>query len=125
MHDAQHNLLTRPDTFFGVCEGLGEDFHIHPNILRVTLAGMLFWNPPAAIGAYAAAGALVACRAGLCRILLHWRWQTRPMLVRLTKAGLPRATSWWSPTTKPVACLSPRSKDGDVATSGGIAAAAA
>jgi phage shock protein C len=60
MHDAQHNLLTRPDTFFGVCEGLGEDFHIHPNILRVTLAGMLFWNPPAAIGAYAAAGALVA-----------------------------------------------------------------
>jgi phage shock protein PspC (stress-responsive transcriptional regulator) len=54
------NLLTRDDTFFGVCEGLGEDLRIHPNFLRVALAGLLFWNPPAAIAAYAGAGALVA-----------------------------------------------------------------
>ena len=60
MHQEQHNLLTRPDTFFGVCQGLGEDFHIHPNLLRVTLAGMLFWSPPVAIGSYAVAGLLVA-----------------------------------------------------------------
>jgi phage shock protein PspC (stress-responsive transcriptional regulator) len=53
------NLFTRPDTFFGVCQGLGEDLRIHPNLLRVALAGLLFFNPPAAAAAYAAAGALV------------------------------------------------------------------
>ena len=59
MHSATPNLFTRDDTFFGVCEGLGEDFGIHPNFLRVSLAGLLFWNPPLAIGIYAAAGAVV------------------------------------------------------------------
>jgi phage shock protein PspC (stress-responsive transcriptional regulator) len=59
MTDAQPNLFTRPDTFFGVCEGLGEDLRIHPNLLRLALATLLFFNPPAAAAAYAAAGALV------------------------------------------------------------------
>ncbi len=59
MQTVQPNLFTRPDTFFGVCEGLGQDLGIHPNLLRVVLAGLLFWNPPAAIGAYATAGAVV------------------------------------------------------------------
>ena len=59
MQTEQHNLFTRPDTFFGVCEGLGEDLHIPANLLRMALAGVLFFNPPAAIGAYAAAGAIV------------------------------------------------------------------
>ncbi|HEX8401694.1 MAG TPA: PspC domain-containing protein [Allosphingosinicella sp.] len=59
MHHASHNLLTRPDTFFGVCEGLGEDLRIHANILRLALAGILFWNPFVAIGAYAAMAVLV------------------------------------------------------------------
>ena len=60
MQNVQSNLFTRPDTFFGVCEGLGEDLGFHPNLLRVALAGLLFWNPPAAIGVYAALGLLVA-----------------------------------------------------------------
>ena len=59
MQNAQPNLFTRPDTFFGVCQGLGEDLGIHPNFLRLALAGLLFWNPPAAVAAYAGAGALV------------------------------------------------------------------
>ena len=54
------SLLTRDDTFFGVCEGLGEDFGFHPNFLRLAFAGMLFWNPTAALAAYAAAGVVVA-----------------------------------------------------------------
>lgn len=53
------NLLTRDDTFFGICEGLGEDLRINANLLRVALAGLLFFNPLAAIGAYAGAGLLV------------------------------------------------------------------
>jgi phage shock protein PspC (stress-responsive transcriptional regulator) len=59
MQNAQSNLFTRPDTFFGVCEGLGEDLRIHPNLLRTALAGLLFLNPPAAVAAYVGAGALV------------------------------------------------------------------
>jgi phage shock protein PspC (stress-responsive transcriptional regulator) len=60
MDSTRPSLFNRPDTFFGVCEGLGQDLRIHPNILRVALAGLLFWSPAAAIGAYVAAGALVA-----------------------------------------------------------------
>jgi phage shock protein PspC (stress-responsive transcriptional regulator) len=55
----QGNLFTRPDTFFGICEGLGEDTRIPANAMRVGLAVLLFFNPPAAFIAYAAAGVLV------------------------------------------------------------------
>ncbi len=61
------SLLTRDDTFFGVCQGLGEDFRINPLVLRVTVAGLLFWNPPAAIGIYAGAGVIVAVSRFLVR----------------------------------------------------------
>ena len=56
---SQPNLFTRPDTFFGVCQGLGEDLRIHPNLFRIALAGLLFWNPLAAIGAYAVLALIV------------------------------------------------------------------
>ena len=59
MTNTQPNLFTRPDTFFGVCQGLGEDLRIHPNLLRLALAVGLFFNPPAAAAAYVAAGLLV------------------------------------------------------------------
>jgi len=59
------NLFTRDDTFFGVCQGLGEDTGIPPNLLRLGLAFTLFWNPVAAVGAYVALGLAVA----LSRIL--------------------------------------------------------
>jgi phage shock protein PspC (stress-responsive transcriptional regulator) len=60
MHISQPSLFTRDDTFFGVCEGLGEDFGINPLILRLAFTLLLFFNPIAAIGGYVAAGALVA-----------------------------------------------------------------
>lgn len=60
MQTAQTNLFDRSDTFFGVCEGLGQDFGIHPNLLRLAFAGLLFVNPLAAAIAYPAAGAVVA-----------------------------------------------------------------
>lgn len=59
MNDVQPNLLTRDDTFFGVCQGLGEDLGFHPNILRIAFGVALLWNPAVVIGAYAAAGAVV------------------------------------------------------------------
>jgi phage shock protein C len=59
MQTTRPNLLTRDDTFFGICEGLGEDLGINANLLRLALAGWLFFDPLAAVGAYAAAGFLV------------------------------------------------------------------
>jgi phage shock protein C len=59
MHDEQPNLLTRDDTFFGVCQGLGEDLGLNPLWLRLALTLALFASPLAAIGGYLALGALV------------------------------------------------------------------
>lgn len=59
------NLFTRDDTFFGVCQGLGEDTGIPPSLLRLGFAFSLFWNPLAAVGAYVVLGLVV----GLSRLL--------------------------------------------------------
>lgn len=59
MQTGKPSLFTRPDTFFGVCQGLGEDFSFHPNLLRLALAGVMFWNPYVALGVYTALGLLV------------------------------------------------------------------
>ena len=53
------SVLARDDTFFGVCEALGEDFRFNPLFLRIAFAGLLFWNPIAAVAAYAGAGLVV------------------------------------------------------------------
>jgi phage shock protein PspC (stress-responsive transcriptional regulator) len=60
MQASQPSLFAREDTFFGVCAGLGEDFGFSPTYLRVAFAAFLFFNPLAAIGTYAVAGAIVA-----------------------------------------------------------------
>lgn len=54
------SLIAREDTLLGVCQGLGEDIGIPPQLLRVAFAGLLFWNPMAAIATYLAAGLFVA-----------------------------------------------------------------
>ena len=53
------NLLTRDDTFFGVCEALGTDLGFSPNILRVVFGVAVMWNPAVVIGIYVALGAVV------------------------------------------------------------------
>jgi phage shock protein PspC (stress-responsive transcriptional regulator) len=50
-------LFNRPDTLLGVCEGIGREFGIHPNILRIGLAVPMIWNPVAVIGTYFGLGA--------------------------------------------------------------------
>ena len=59
MSKSEGNLLTRDDTFFGVCEALGEDFRFNANILRVALGVLVLWNPVAILSFYAGAGVLV------------------------------------------------------------------
>lgn len=59
MQTARPSLIARDDTFFGVCQGLGEDVGFNPNLLRVALAVGTFFNPLGAIAAYAACGVVV------------------------------------------------------------------
>ena len=59
MQNATTNLLLRDDTFFGVCQGIGEDLGFSPNILRVAFAPLLFFSWQGAIGLYLALGLLV------------------------------------------------------------------
>ena len=60
MPSEQQNLFMRDDTFFGVCEALGEDFGFNPNYLRVALGVSLLVSPVAMVGAYAAGAVVVA-----------------------------------------------------------------
>lgn len=59
MRTDKGNLFTRDDTFFGVCEGLGQDLGVPANLLRLGFAGLLFYSPVASIGLYFGLGALV------------------------------------------------------------------
>jgi phage shock protein PspC (stress-responsive transcriptional regulator) len=59
MQGDKGNLFTRDDTFFGVCEGLGEDLRIPSNLFRVAFSLGFFFSPQGAIMVYAALGALV------------------------------------------------------------------
>lgn len=53
------NLFMRDDTFFGVCEGLGEDLRIPSNLFRVAFALGFFFSATGAVAIYLALGALV------------------------------------------------------------------
>jgi phage shock protein PspC (stress-responsive transcriptional regulator) len=59
MDSVQPNVFTREDTFFGVCQALGDDFGFNPIVLRFAFAAGLFFNPVVALGAYAALGLTV------------------------------------------------------------------
>ena len=56
----QPSLPARDDTFFGVCQAIGDDFGFHANWLRVGFALALFFSPLGAVAAYAGLGLLVA-----------------------------------------------------------------
>lgn len=60
MTSPRSNLFTRNDTFFGVCEAIGQDFGFNPNWLRVAFAVPLLVNPAITFGAYLLLGVIVA-----------------------------------------------------------------
>jgi phage shock protein C len=59
MYAVPENLLTRDDTFFGVCEGLGQDLRIPANFLRIGFAALLLASPLLAVKVYAGLGLVV------------------------------------------------------------------
>lgn len=54
------SIVARDDTLLGICFALGEDLGFNPVYLRALLAVIVLWSLPAALGAYAALGAVVA-----------------------------------------------------------------
>ena len=59
MTNPQPSLFTRPDTFFGVCQGISEDVGIHANLLRVAFGMAFFFAPLATLAIYFALGLIV------------------------------------------------------------------
>src|SRR5688572_21985328 len=53
------SLFARHDTFFGVCEALGEDFRFSPNWLRLAVAVGLLVAPLVTLAAYLGMGVVV------------------------------------------------------------------
>lgn len=53
------NLFRRRDTFFGICEAVGQDFGFNPLWLRLALIAPLFFFPAQTFAAYFGLGAIV------------------------------------------------------------------
>lgn len=59
MENETTNLFRRRDTFFGICEAVGQDFGFNPLWLRLAFIAPLFFMPVATFAAYFALGAIV------------------------------------------------------------------
>lgn len=53
------NLFRRRDTFFGICEAVGQDFGFNPLWLRLAFIAPLFFFPVETFVAYFGLGAIV------------------------------------------------------------------
>ena len=59
MTRSKPSLFARHDTFFGVCEAIGQDFGFNPNWLRLAVAVGLLLAPVAALAAYVGMGIVI------------------------------------------------------------------
>ena len=53
------NTFNRPDTLFGICEALGQDFGVNPLWIRLAFVPAIFFAPVAALFAYIGLGVIV------------------------------------------------------------------
>jgi phage shock protein PspC (stress-responsive transcriptional regulator) len=59
MEQETTNIFARNDTFFGVCQAIGEDFGFNPLWLRIAFTLPLFMFPFQTVAGYVALGAVV------------------------------------------------------------------
>lgn len=59
MENETANLFRRRDTFFGVCEAVGQDFGFNPLWLRLAFVAPIFFFPVQTFIGYFALGAVV------------------------------------------------------------------
>jgi phage shock protein PspC (stress-responsive transcriptional regulator) len=71
VHTWSRYLINRPDTLFGVCEGVGQDFGFNPLYLRIAV--MMLWSPVAVFASYAT----LAVGVGLSRWMVPDRHRGR------------------------------------------------
>lgn len=57
--NVNRNTFNRPDTFFGICEAIGQDFGFNPLWLRLAFVPPVFFAPQYAFIAYAVLGLVV------------------------------------------------------------------
>lgn len=57
--NVNRNTFNRPDTFFGICEAVGQDFGFNPLWLRLAFVPPVFFAPQYAFIAYAVLGLVV------------------------------------------------------------------
>ena len=56
---SDNNVFARDDTFFGVCQAIGDDLGFNANYLRIAFALPLLYAPLATIAAYLALAVVV------------------------------------------------------------------
>ena len=59
MENETTNLFRRRDTFFGICEAVGQDFGFNPLHLRLAFIAPLFFFPVQSFAAYFGLGLVV------------------------------------------------------------------
>ncbi len=59
MDNETTNLFRRRDTFFGICEAVGQDFGFNPLWLRLAFIAPLFFFPVESVAAYFGLGIVV------------------------------------------------------------------
>ena len=59
MENESANLFSRRDTFFGICEAVGQDFGFNPLWLRLAFVAPLFFFPVQTFMAYFGLGVIV------------------------------------------------------------------
>ena len=70
-------IKSNPDSLFGVCQSVGEDFGFNPFLLRLGFLGLGFFSIPVSIGAYALLGIGVAAS--------RWLFPKAPSGVEVSK----------------------------------------
>ena len=80
------NLFRRRDTFFGICEAVGQDFGFNPLYLRLAFIAPLFFFPVQTFAAYFALGLVVLAS----RLIFPAKTAGQPALTTI-EADAPKA----------------------------------
>ncbi|MBO9698293.1 MAG: PspC domain-containing protein [Sphingopyxis sp.] len=87
MQNETTNLFRRRDTFFGICEAVGQDFGFNPLYLRLAFIAPLFFFPAQTFVAYFALGLVVLAS----RLIFPAKAAASPSTLGAVKADAPKA----------------------------------
>src|SRR3546814_14432790 len=94
------NLFRRRDTFFGICEAVGQDFGFNPLYLRLAFIAPLFFFPVQTFAAYFALGLVVLASRLIFPAKTAGQPALRPAERLVGKGCVSTGKSRWSPYHK-------------------------